>query len=122
VFIGYVSLDEVNQDLANELSVKFGATLEVFASPAEMSDWSCDAVVYDFDSLPGEQRERIYQELTRGRGDGVRVVHSYSLGSYEKKALRSRGVLVLRRLGPGLLRQLVFGRQENPLAQLVASA
>ncbi len=49
VIIAYISLDEVNQDLAGRTAEKYGVTLAFFGSTAEIADMPCDAVVYDLD-------------------------------------------------------------------------
>jgi hypothetical protein len=121
VFIAYISLDEVNQDLAARTAEKYGAYLDGFASLADMPPLSCDVVIYDFDFLPSDERRRAFEELTSGRASGLTVVHSYNLNPREKKALRRHGVVVRRRLAPGWLGRLIHKKSVKAIQPLLAA-
>jgi hypothetical protein len=108
VLVAYVSLDEVNQDLAATVADKYGATLASLASPAEMA--ACDAVVYDLDCLPSADRWHILAALICGPVKGVAAVHSYNLQPMQRRALRRKGVAVHRRLHSGWLSRLIRGK------------
>jgi len=110
MFVAYISLDEVNQDLVMRTVDEHVVTLATFASRAEMASWPCDAVIYDLDCLPCDDRERVLDELM---GDPVRrlaAVHSYNLQPAQKRRLRRNGVIVRRRLHPGWLSRQVLRR------------
>ncbi|HLN29784.1 MAG TPA: hypothetical protein VK395_18705 [Gemmataceae bacterium] len=110
MFVAYISLDEVNQDLATRTAEKYGVTLATFASRAEMASWPCDAVVYDLDCLPADDRRHILDELTGDPVKRVAAVHSYNLQPIQKRGLRRNSVIVRRRLHAGWLSRLICRR------------
>jgi hypothetical protein len=110
VFIGYISLDDVNQCLAAETAEDYGATMDFFASHAELTVVPFDAVVYDLDNLPREDRRHILNELTAGPAKRLSVVHSYNLRPIDAEALRRNGVIVRRRLQRNWLTHLIRGK------------
>jgi len=122
VFIAYISLDEVNQDLAARTAEKYGVTLDFFASPAGMATLPCDAVVYDLDSLSRDDRLHIFDELTCGPVKCLAAVHCYNMRPIEEAALRRNGVVVHRRLHSGWLSHLIRGRTGKVGAQLLAGS
>ena len=122
MFIAYISLDEVNQDLVTRTVDEHFETMATFASRAEMASWPCDAVIYDLDCLPRNDRERVLDELM---GDPVRrlaAVHSYNLEPAEKRRLRRNGVIVRRRLHAGWLSRLILGRTRKIRVNACAGA
>jgi hypothetical protein len=110
VFIGYISLDDVNQCLAAETAEDYGATMDFFASQAELPVVPCDAVVYDLDNLPGDDRRHILHEMTAGPAKRLSAVHSYNLRPIDAEALRRNGVIVRRRLQRNWLTHLIRGK------------
>src|SRR5262245_252184 len=109
-----MSLDAVNQHLAARTAEQNGASLALLDRRAELAAWPGDAVVYDIDHLPANERERILDELTRGPVEKVTVVHSYNLRPSQSRALRESGVIVQRRLQPDWLGRLVRGAVKSP--------
>jgi hypothetical protein len=108
--VAYLSLDEVNHDIAARAADESGATVDALTSLAEVPDAPYDAVIYDLDYVADHDRQQILNELTRGPSHRLAAVHSYNLGPSQKRALRRNGVLVQRRLHPGWLRRLIGKR------------
>jgi hypothetical protein len=113
LLIAYVSLDEVNQDLAARTAESVGASLASIGSPDELAASAYDAVVYDLDYLCDNDRRRILDELTAGAATRMAAVHSYNLQPTQKRALRRKGVVVRRRLPLGWLTRLVRGKKRR---------
>jgi hypothetical protein len=117
MFICYVSLDDVNQRLAAETAEESGATIDYCASQAEMPVVPCDAVMYDLDNLPSDDRRRILNELRSGPAKRVSAVHSYNLKAADAEALRRNGVVVRRRLQRNWLTHLIRGKMARAEAR-----
>jgi hypothetical protein len=104
--IAYVSVDEVNQELALRIAERCGVALFPL-SPQEPLPWDdFDAVLYDLDGLQTQQRRLILTSLTAKTPRYPVGVHSYNLGEAESKALRENGITVFRRLGRKLVQRL----------------
>jgi hypothetical protein len=100
--IAYLTTDEVNQDLATQMAAECGVTLVPVTPQAPSPDGQFDAVVYDLDYLPPDQRQQILTDLS-SHPVGRRVaVHSYRLADEQTETLCDNGVLVYRRLEPEL--------------------
>src|SRR5262245_34261766 len=99
--IAYVSIDEVNQDIAYQLAN--GRTLEVLSPGDPVGNDLWDAEIYDLDYLPANYREEILDELCSWPPDVAVAVHGYSLDEKQRKTLRQNGVLVARRLSQELV-------------------
>jgi hypothetical protein len=110
--IAFLSTDEVNQSMMEELTGACGARM-VPRQPRDPSpDGQFDAVLYDLDHLPAAERQQGLAELLAGRGPRGRVaVHSFNLEAGQVKALRRRGVGVFRRLDAEVIRWLLDRRQ-----------
>jgi hypothetical protein len=106
MLIGYLTLDEVNLALANELAEECGAVL-LAISPMDAPNGLIDATVYDLDHLPPEWRKQILGELLANTALTPLAVHSFNLDEEETEALRNRGVVVLRRLERCLFTELL---------------
>jgi hypothetical protein len=122
MFICYVSLDDVNQRLAADTVEEFGATVDFCASQAELPVVPCDAVMYDLDNLPNDDRRHILDELSSGPAKRVSAMHSYNLPAGDADTLRRNGVVVRRRLQRNWLthlirRKMVKSRQLRSSAQ-----
>jgi len=102
MLFAYLSLDEVNQDLAQRLVAAVGGTLDVLSFRDAAPNGQFDAVVYDLDSLPVDRRHAIVANLQAGPVSGPVAVHSYNLRGRQARALRGQGVLVSKRLRPAL--------------------
>jgi hypothetical protein len=95
--LAYLTTDEVNQALAQEMAPRCGVSLCPLAPKDGPPDRGYDAVLCDWDSWPAERREELLAGLG-GLRSGPVAVHSYSLDAAQADALRSRGVAVHRRL------------------------
>jgi hypothetical protein len=112
--IAYVTTDEVNQDLALRTATDWGACLEVLSVQEALPNGHYDAVVYDWDFLPRDCREKVLAGLAKAPRNFVVALHSYGLQEREARALRRRGLLIFRRLRGSLFRKV---RREVPGAQ-----
>jgi hypothetical protein len=103
--IAYLSTDEVNRHLAALMAAACGATLHPLSPKDPPPDGRFDAVLYDLDSMPPACREEIVASALADPPTRPVAVHSYNL-DMQADALRDKGVVVTRRLGPGVLRAL----------------
>jgi hypothetical protein len=108
--VAYLSIDEVNQATARELAEAHRAGFDLLSMSDPQANGQFDAVVYDFDSLPADCRRPILAQLLAGRWSRRRAVHGYGLAEELVRALRSRGVLVARKLTPELFACLLRSR------------
>lgn len=102
----YVTLDEVNQNLAERLARKSGIELDVLALNGAAPAAPFDAVLYDLDFLPPDLCQTILADLELGRSIEPVAVHSYKLSVRQVWALRRQGVIVARRLRSAVFAQL----------------
>jgi hypothetical protein len=100
MLFAYLSMDEVNQDLAHRLAAAYDVELDVLTFRDAAPAGQFDAVLHDLDSLPADRRAAILANLEGGEVPGPVAVHSYNLRVSQIKALRNRGVLVTRQLNP----------------------
>ena len=98
--VGYLTTDEVNQELACGFAERLGFTLDPLWPKDGPWDGEFDAVVYDLDSLPRETRDEICAKLVSGYFPYPVSVHSYNLDDQQMEALRENGVAVFQRLEP----------------------
>ena len=110
MLFAYLTLDEVNQELAGMLADAAGVELDATDFRDACPDRQFDAVLYDLDYLPNDRREALLAALTAGRMAEPVAVHSYRLSVRQARALRQQGVIVARRLGPKLFARLLAGR------------
>jgi hypothetical protein len=103
--IAYLSTDEVNRHLAGRMAAACGETLHLLSPNDPMPEGPFDAVIYDLDSIPSACREEIVASALADRATRPVAVHSYNLDT-QADALRGKGVVVTRRLGPVVLRAL----------------
>jgi hypothetical protein len=103
--IAYLSADEVNCHLAARMAAACGAALHPVSPRDPPPDGRFDAVLYDLDSMPPACREEILASALADRATCPVAVHSYNL-DMQADALRDKGVVVTRRLGPRVLRAL----------------
>jgi hypothetical protein len=112
----YLSLDEVNQDLAARSADEAGVELDALTFRDAAPAGQFDAVVYDLDSLPPAYRRALLADLGAGQLVEPVAVHSYNLSAGQVRALRRRGVIVGRRLRSRLFDRLlaaVHARRAN---------
>jgi hypothetical protein len=106
VLIAYLTTDEVNQDLAQNLAESCGTTLYLLTFQETPLDGTFDAVLYDWDYLPRHQRRRIQDQLLRADLPCPVAVHGYTLGEGQRKAFHLHDVAAHRRLEPGIFMRL----------------
>jgi hypothetical protein len=104
--IAYITTDEVNQSLAEKFARRQAHT--AVAAPADETprDAGFDAVIYDLDYLPADVRDDIVETLVMRPCRLPTAVHGYNISPRSAKALHANGVLVYRRLQPGMFRKL----------------
>jgi hypothetical protein len=103
--IAYLSTDEVNRHFAGQMAAACGVTLHPLSPKDPPPDGRFDAVLYDLDSIPPSCREEIVASRLASPPTRPMAVHSYNL-DMRADALRDKGVVVTRRLVPGVLRSL----------------
>ena len=103
--IAYLSADELNCHLAARMAAACGAALLPITPRDPPPDGRFDAVLYDLDSMPPACREEMVASALADRATRPVAVHSYNL-DMQAGALRDKGVVVTRRLGPGVHRAL----------------
>jgi hypothetical protein len=104
--IAYLTTDDVNASLALRGAAAAGLLGSLLPPRAEPSPADFAAAVYDLDFLPADRVREVLAALRRGEGLVRAAVHGYNLDDRQIKALRARGVIVARRLAPGLFRKL----------------
>jgi hypothetical protein len=97
----YLTIDQVNLDLARQLAVQWGAALEP-QEPRDLPAAPPDVMLYDLDCLPDDLRQRTLAGLLARPVASVVGVHSYGLDDAQVERLARNGVVVTRRLGPAL--------------------
>jgi hypothetical protein len=104
--IAYLTVDEVNEDLALRLAEEYGMTvcLHTFRDPP--LDGQFDAVLYDWDSVPRSAQREILARLLEGPLSCPVGVHGYNVPETQEEALRKKAVVVFRALQPEVFRLL----------------
>jgi hypothetical protein len=108
--IAYLTVDEVNEDLALRLAEEYGMTVCPQSLRDPPPDGQFDAVLLDWDYWPAEQRWEVLAGLLAGCEPVVVAVHGYQLDEKREEILRQNGVTVFRRLDLavlGALREMV---------------
>lgn len=101
--IAYRTTDEVNEDAVRRLAANWGADFFLLGEGEPATDGPFDLVVYDLDCLPQTERRSVLAALAGGRTTRTIAVHSFGLDDGWVVALRARGIIVCRRLVPGLI-------------------
>jgi uncharacterized RDD family membrane protein YckC len=96
--IAYLTTDDVNHDLARRTANDNGAILEVLAQGGPSPADTYDAVLVDWDYLPGDGRLAILAALVAGRWRCPVAVHGYHLEAQVQDTLSRKGVVIHRRL------------------------
>jgi hypothetical protein len=104
--IAYLTMDEVNLNLAEEMAAACGLTLCPLSPKDSAPDEEFDAVLYDWDSWPADRKQDVLAQLPAGRRACAVAAHGYNLGDCQAKALRRNAVAVFRRLQPRVFRSL----------------
>jgi hypothetical protein len=104
--IAYLTTDEVNLHLAEGMAAACGLTLCPLAPKNPRPDGEFDAVLYDWDYWPAQERREVLDELLAGRRPHAVAVHGYNLEDGQAQALRRHTVGVYRRLHSRVFRFL----------------
>ena len=104
--IAYLTTDEVNEQLAQQMAVACGVTLCPLAPKDAPPDGEYDAVLYDLDYLPVKNQLEVMAALLAGPLPHAVALHSYHLEDAHVDALRRNAVGVFRRLQPMVFRSL----------------
>jgi hypothetical protein len=116
--IAFVSTDEVNQALVAQMAAECGAVVCTLVPKDPPPDGLFDAVLYNLDDVPRDQRSALLDELRRVRPHRPTGVHGYDITDEQARALNRDGVAAARRLHPGLIRSLLTaarrGRETIP--------
>jgi hypothetical protein len=104
--VAYLTTDEVNEQLAQQMAVACGVTLCPLAPKDAPPDGECDAVLYDWDYLPIEWQREVMAELLSSPLPHPVALHGYNLEDGQVEVLRRNAVVVYRRLQPRVFRSL----------------
>jgi hypothetical protein len=96
--ISYLTHDEVNAQLAEQLARQLGSNLTVLSLKDVDRFISTDLLLIDLDHLPPECRSHLFDLVGKGGRHRGLSVHSYRLSRAEVRTLRAGGVAVARRL------------------------
>src|SRR5689334_22481470 len=111
--IAYVSTDEVDQALVARIAAECGAAVCTRLPKDPPPDGLFDAVLYNLDDVPRDQRPALLDELRRAGGDRPTAVHGYDITVEQAQALDRNGVAAARRLHPGLIRRLLTAARRD---------
>ena len=112
MLVAYLTVDEVNQEVAASLAERCNLTLH----PLSLRDWPrdghFDAVMYDLDSFPAQERDEVLAQLLSSLPLYPVAVHSYNLDDGQVNRLRHNGIAVHRRLEKAVFLGLKLRRAE----------
>jgi hypothetical protein len=114
MLIAYLTIDEVNQQLAMQMADECGETVCLLTPNDPPPDEDFDAVVYDWDYLPVQRQQSIRADLLAGRSRRPVAVHGYNLKEDYVEALRRQNVAVYRALQPEVFQSLA-GQGRSPV-------
>jgi len=100
VKIAYMTTDEVNEGIAQQLADAHDVTLHTFWPKDAVPNGEYDAVIYDLDHWPCEQRSQFLADLQENHRACRVAVCSSSLKTREVQALGPSRVTYFRRMGP----------------------
>jgi hypothetical protein len=106
MWIAYLTTDEVNLHLAEEMAAACGLTLCPLDPRDPPPAGEFDALLYDWDHWPAPQLREVMAELLGGSLPHAVAVHGYNLGDGRAEGLRRHTVAVYRRLQPRVFRFL----------------
>ncbi len=108
--VAYLTVDQVNQDLAVALAQRCQVTLDPVSFRDLPLERPFDVLVYDLDSFPAVERDAVLTKLLNGLALYPVAVHSYNLEEDQVNCLRHHGVAVHRRLGKAVFIGLKWRR------------
>ena len=128
--IAYLTVDEVNSDLAQQWATEFQCEIVPLSLCDPLPNGDYDATIYDLDYLTTSLIQRVLKNLLTGSLPSPVVVHSYNLRPRQANDLQARGVFVRHRLERGILallrrevrRQRVDKPQTNALAPTTSAS
>jgi hypothetical protein len=103
--IAYLTIDEVNIDLAFRMAAQCGASLCVLSPRDGAPDGKFDGILYDLDYWPMDWQAKVLASLLEEISPTPVAVHSYNLRAEQVDALRQKGVAVYRCLEPEAFRR-----------------
>src|SRR5262245_7053009 len=118
--IAYLTLDEVNRHLALTLADDHGVSLDVQARPEGIGEREYDAVLYDRDSFPPEERQANLTAVLACPLNKPVAVHGYFFSADQLHVLRQRRAIVTRRLRAEVFARLASAVQAARQQQTVA--
>ena len=86
--IAYVSIDEVNQALAEQMAAECGAVVCNLLPKDPPPDGLFDAVLYNLDDVPRDERPALLEGLRRGEPGQPTAVHGYDITDEQARTLR----------------------------------
>jgi hypothetical protein len=98
--IAYLTVDEVNQDLALRLAADYGMTLSPHTFRDLPPDGQFDAVLYDWDHFPLSEQRKTLARLLDGPLFCPVGVHGYNVPEPQVEALRKKAVVVFHTRQP----------------------
>jgi len=111
--IAHITTDEVNQALVVRAARLFGAIVTPLGPEAISTHVLFDAVLYDLDRVPPDQRQTLVDEIRSEPTAIPMAVYGYSLSEEQAGKLRFRGVAVAQRLHAALIRTLANAVRRN---------
>jgi len=111
--IAYASTDEVNQDLAERMAAECGAVVCKLALGDPSPGGLFDAVLYNLDDVPGDERAELLEGLRRDKPAHPTAVHGYDITDEQARTLNRNGVAAARRLHRDLLRSLFTAARQS---------
>jgi hypothetical protein len=106
MFVAYLTTEKVYRCQALQMAQENDILLCLLTPSDPPPGGQFGAVLYDWDSVPVEQRPQLLTELLAGRAPRPVAVHGYELREGEAASLRKRGVAVYRGLQPEVFRLL----------------
>ena len=101
--IAYLTVDEVNSDLAQRWGAEFQCEIVPLSPCDPLPNGEYDATIYDLDYLAPSVIHRVLTNLLTESLPSPAVVHSYNLRTRQANDLQARGVFVRHRLERGIL-------------------
>jgi hypothetical protein len=111
--IAYLTTDEVNREWAKRLADESGATLYDLTPVDGPPDSQYEALIFDLDYLPPEQRREILAGLLVHPANRPTALHSHNLDDEVVVQLRQNGVIVARRLAPMIFQTLARANRDE---------